>query len=116
MANGLIGHTIASGFRPSRGFPETGAPEASCERTDPADTVLHLAELIPVVRSRLHLNDTVDDAVILQGLSAVSAQVSRRDRWRAAFGSELGRRLADQGCDLNTSLNVVVGLVPPPRS
>lgn len=91
------------------------APRAAPGPT-PAHDILHLAELVPVVRQRLDVDGSFPDDAVLASLKAIAAQTSQRERWRAAFNSNLGYWLALKGCDLNTALNTLVFLLPPPRS
>lgn len=97
-------------------FADGGNVEASKGR-DGADRdiaipdILHLAELVPVVRERLGLGGVSDD-VIMTCLKAIAAQSEPRERWRAAFSSRLGEMLSRQGRDLNTALNTLLALLP----
>ena len=77
--------------------------------------ILHLAELVPILRQRLEIDAALSDDAILASLKVIAACSLPRDRWRAAFGSNLGHWLALQGRDLNTALNTVVALLPRPR-
>ena len=74
-----------------------------------------LAALIPELRVRLRLAADVTDDAMLRGLSEIAALKTGAERWRAAFNSELGRRLAARGTDLNTALNIILGIVPQPQ-
>lgn len=74
-----------------------------------------LAALVPEIRSRLCIAADVKDDVLLRGLAEIAALRSGTDRWRAAFNSEIGRWLAARGTDLNTALNIILGIVPLPR-
>lgn len=78
--------------------------------------ILHLAELVPVVRKRFALADTFADDAILASLRVIASQTLPRDRWRAAFASNLGVALVREGCDLNTALNTLIALLPRPTS
>ena len=77
--------------------------------------ILHLAELVPVLRQRLELGHALSDDVILTSLETIAARSSPRERWRAAFDSSLGHWMAHEGRDLNTALNTLVALLPKPR-
>lgn len=77
--------------------------------------VARLAALIPELRGRLRIAAEVTDEVFLRGLSEIAARTSSSDRWRAAFNSEIGRWLASRGSDLNTALNIILGIVPVPQ-
>jgi hypothetical protein len=81
-----------------------------------AADVLHLAELVGVVRERLDVDSAFPDAAILASLQAIARRSDPRGRWRAAFDSNLGHWLALKGSDLNTALNTLVALMPRPVS
>lgn len=74
--------------------------------------ILHLAELVPVVRQRFALADTFADDPFLASLRGISSQTLSRERWRAAFGFNLGIALIAKGRDLNTALNTLIALLP----
>lgn len=78
--------------------------------------ILHLAELVPIVRERLSIDPMFPDDGILAGLRAISSKSHPRARWKAAFGSNLGHWLALRSNDLHASLNTLISLLPPPRS
>ena len=79
--------------------------------------LLHLGELIPELRSRLHIDvAALSDADVLESLKSITARTDTRARWLGAFNSTLGRWLVLRGSDLNTELNLVLSLLPPPRS
>lgn len=80
------------------------------------ELVLHSGDLVPVVRTRLKIGDDLSDDAILASLAAIASLTGARDRWQGAFGSALGSWLASRGRGLNTALNVVMALVPSPRS
>ena len=80
-----------------------------------ADDILHLAELVPVLRQRLELDSAFPDDAILASLRSIAAETAPRERWRAAFDSNLGAWLALKGRDLNTTLNTLIALLPKPR-
>ena len=90
-----------------------GRPRAA--RAPPAD-ILHLAEAVSVVRQRLSIGAELADTHVLASLRAIATGTTPRERWLAAFNSTLGHWLALRGTDLNTALNTVIALVPPPRS
>ena len=96
-----------------------GAPAVAgaLDRAEPPDAIdiLHLAELVPVVRQRLGLGGVSDD-IILTCLKAIAARSEPRERWRVAFSSRLGEMLSRQGRDLNTALNTLLALLPRPLS
>ena len=80
------------------------------------DQILHLAELVPIVRERLEIDAAFPDDATLAGLRAITAKSHNRARWKAAFNSNLGHWLALRSTDLNASLNNLISLLPPPRS
>lgn len=73
-------------------------------------------ELIGLLRQRLGIGDELPDVTIAASLAAIAAKGDSRGRWLAAFGSPLGRHLAARGADLNTALNIVLGLAPKPAN
>ncbi|MFM9941864.1 MAG: hypothetical protein ACKVP7_20465 [Hyphomicrobiaceae bacterium] len=73
-------------------------------------------ELIGLLRHRLGISDELPDVSIAASLAAIAAKGDTRGRWLAAFGSPLGRWLAASGRDLNTALNVVLGVAPKPTN
>ena len=98
----------------------TEARDASPAPNDTAATdadrdILYLAELLPIVRQRLDIDDTLPDGTLLASLATIAACSSPRERWRAAFGSMLGHWLALKGRDLNTTLNTLIALLPKPH-
>ncbi len=107
--------SLLSTQNPSQGtgvlssLPLKGQPRA------PAD-ILHLAELVPVVRTRFDLAETFPDDAILASLKTIAGQSEARERWRVAFASNLGVALSRQGRDLNTALNTLLALLPRPTS
>jgi len=79
-------------------------------------TVLHLHELLPVVRERLRLGSHLTDEAVLASLAAITSRSVPRERWKVAFNSALGRFLATRGSDLASALGLLMALLPPPRS
>ena len=79
------------------------------------EPALHLDELVPRVRARLFLPASITDRQIRADLGRIAARSSRQDRWRTAFGSHVAAALMARGADLNTALNILLGLIPPPR-
>ena len=73
-------------------------------------------DLIGHVRDRLELDGCISDVTIAASLAQIGARGDMRGRWLAAFGSPLGKHLAMRGSDLNTSLNVLLGLAPRHQS
>lgn len=101
------GHPIA----PAR-LANVSAPAACNDNAG----VLHLAELVPVVRQRLKIEGDFPDDMILASLRAIAAKTSDRDRWRAAFNSRLALWLSTKGRELGGALQLLIALLPPPRS
>ena len=81
---------------------------------EPAD-VLHLAEAVPIVRQQLNVPAEFTDDAILSSLKMIAMRSSDRERWRAAFDSNLARYLSIRGRDLGVALQRLVALIPPPR-
>ena len=71
---------------------------------------------VAALRQRLDIPDEIPDVTIAASLAAISAKGDARARWLAAFSSPLGRWLASRGTDLNTALNVVLGVAPKATS
>lgn len=80
----------------------------------PAD-VLHLAELVPLVRQRLNVPAEFSDDSILSSLKRIASRTSDRERWSAAFDCNLTRFLSSLGRDLGQALQDLITLIPPPR-
>jgi len=80
------------------------------------DDILHLAELVPVVRQRFELAETFADDAIFASLRMIASQSEMRERWRVAYSSNLAIALSRQGRDLNTALNTLLALLPRPTS
>lgn len=82
--------------------------------------ILHLAELVAVVRQRLALDNSFPDDAILASLKLIAGKSSARGRYEAAFGSNLGQHLCrhpgNGGSDPGQALTALVGLLPAPRS
>ncbi|MEO1280274.1 MAG: hypothetical protein AAFV69_00920 [Pseudomonadota bacterium] len=78
--------------------------------------ILHLAELVPIVRQRLGVAVEFPDELILSSLKSIADETTDRDRWRVAFESRLGLWLSTQGRELGRALMTLVSLLPPPRS
>lgn len=85
------------------------------DRSTTANDTARLALLIPELRARLRIAGEVTDEVLLRGLTEIAALKTGADRWRAAFNSEIGRWLAGRGTDLNTALNIILGIVAVPK-
>lgn len=70
-----------------------------------------LAPLVPEIRARLRLGPDLTDAMLMDSLLAIADRRTSADRWRTAFSSAIGRRLAARGTDLNTALNIIIDMV-----
>ena len=103
---------------PAERLDPVAVPATPCDCGQPqaAGPALHLAELLPVIRSRLALDPMLSDDHILASLAEIAVKGDRRERWRTAFNSTLGQWLALAGRDLNTALGLLLALVPAPRS
>ncbi|MDX2258498.1 MAG: hypothetical protein NW205_06225 [Hyphomicrobiaceae bacterium] len=103
--------------------PATAGIEDFVERTEqPAgldrDAVLdimHLAELVPLLRQRLAIDPAFSDDAMLASLKAIAVRSAERERWQAAFGSNLGRHIAVAHPDPTAALTTLVALLPRPR-
>jgi hypothetical protein len=84
---------------------EAAAGLAAVETEDPSDP-------IDVVRRRLDIEDRVPDVTIAASLAQIATRAEGRERWLAAFGSPLGKHLAQRGGDLNAALDVLLALAP----
>ncbi|MEW5965089.1 MAG: hypothetical protein AB1749_16195 [Pseudomonadota bacterium] len=83
------------------------------ERAD--DATARLARLVPIVRHRLDLAASIDDAAILESLEEIAREKDPQRRWRAAFKSTLGLYLVLYKPDLDAALNTLLALLPPSR-
>jgi len=97
-----------------RAWKDASEAAAEAPALDDAD-ILHLAELVPVVRRRLTIGPDFSDDAILASLKRVVAKTTDRDRWGAAFDSNLALWLSAQGRELGSALTTLVALMPPPR-
>jgi hypothetical protein len=69
-------------------------------------------DLIETVRDRLAIDPGVSDVTIAASLAQIASRPDVRGRWLAAFGSPLGKHLAQRGGDLNDLLNTLLALAP----
>lgn len=83
------------------------------ERAD--DIAARLARLVPIVRQRLDLAGSIDDAAILESLHEIAREKDPQRRWRAAYNSTVGLYLVLYETDLNAALNTLLALLPPRR-
>jgi hypothetical protein len=89
--------------------------EAVIRDTEPAEPWSDAdkdADLIELVRERLDIEAMVSDVSIAASLAQVASRADTRSRWLAAFGSPLGKHLAQRGGDLNAALNTLLALAP----
>ena len=73
---------------------------------------LHLHELVQAVRAKFSVPPDFTNDAILDDLCDIAAVEDVRQRWRIAFSSDLGKLIASSGRDLNTALNLLLGLIP----
>lgn len=90
------------------------AAQTEAEIFAPAD-VLHLAELVPVVRRRLDVPADFSDDAILASLKRIAQRSDERQRRQVAFNSNLIRYLSIRGRNMDFVLRELVALIPPPR-
>lgn len=76
------------------------------------DEPLEDGDLIEHVRRRLEIDAGVSDVTIAASLAQIATRHDVRARWLAAFASPLGKHLARRGSDLNTAINILLGLAP----
>ena len=86
------------------------------DRDADSPDVLHLAELVPVLRSKLAIGADFSDDAILSSLKIIASRSSHRERWHAAFLSNLAIWFSSQGRELSHALKTVLGALPPPRN
>lgn len=67
-------------------------------------------DLLDLVRERLDLADEISDMTIASSLAAIAVHDQQQDRWLAAVGSPLGKRLTLRGGDSNAALILLVSL------
>jgi hypothetical protein len=87
------------------GLEEAAAELVAAETEDASDP-------IELVRRRLGIEDRVPDVTIAASLAQIATRGDARERWLAAFGSPLGKHLAQRGSDLNAALDVLLSLAP----
>ena len=90
-----------------------GSPAGS---NDCVSDVLHLAELVGMVRRRFAIAQSFPDDAILASLKTIAAQSDTNARIATAFMSNLGQHLERGRPDQRTAIVTLVGLLPPPRS
>ncbi len=104
---------------PAGGASVTELPHRHALRTEAADgqtAALHLHEAVALVRDSLDLAGVFTDGEILASLDRIAAAATPRDRWLAAFDSQLGQWLSLKGADPNTALSALLSLLPALRS
>ena len=105
-----MSHDIASPLEPRISPSEQEEAAAELAAVEPPDD--GAADPIEHVRRRLEIEDFVPDVTIAASLAQIAIRREPRERWLAAFGSPLGKHLAQRGSDLNTSLNTLLALAP----
>ncbi|MGI9423743.1 MAG: hypothetical protein ACR2PA_11155 [Hyphomicrobiaceae bacterium] len=83
--------------------------------SDAVSEVLHLAELVPIVRQRLAIEPEFPDDAILASLKTIALRSNDRERMTIAFACNLGHYLG-RSDDPVMALRTLVALLPPPRS
>lgn len=106
--------TGQSGGRARPGSPEPVSQQLAAE--EPALDILHLAELVPMVRTRFGIEQSFPDDAILASLKSIAAASSDRERSTAAFASNLGRYLDCGSQSQTASLSTLIAMLPPARS
>ncbi|MEO1206614.1 MAG: hypothetical protein AAFV45_09800 [Pseudomonadota bacterium] len=109
------------GVRPASAPLPSMASTRLADATKPAACndntgLLHLAEVVPVVRQRLGIANDFPDELILASLKVIAEETTDRDRWRVAFSCKLALWLSSQGRELGRALTTVLSLLPPPRN
>lgn len=101
------------------GRASPGAPGQALQQ-DNAGTrvldILHLAELVPVIRERFGVEDSFPDDAILASLKNIAAASSDKERSEVAFASNLGRYLDCSSQPRPASLASLIAMLPQPRS
>ena len=95
------------------------APDLSPQRQDAEEQVLdilHLAELVPLVRAKFAVERNFSDDAILASLQSITAVTSDRERSEAAFQSNLGRYLDCSDQHRDAGLPALIAMLPRPRS
>ena len=102
------------GGRASPGAP-AHSPQARSRDSQGLD-ILHLAELVPVVRATFGIEQKFSDDAILASLQTIAAATTDRERSEAAFSSNLGRYLDCSGQQRDGGLTSLIAMLPRPRS
>ena len=106
---------LSLGSEPAAIFADASQQSGASDPPIADRDILHLAELVPILRQRLGIDGAFTDDAVVASLHSIVVRSSVRERWRAAFDSNLGHWIADQGRDLNTALNTLLALLPKPR-
>jgi len=107
-ADGSIADKLAGVRRHSGHFP-------TCETTQEVrggNDILHLLELVPIVRRHLRLEKSFSDDAILASLKVLVSTGNRRTRVRIAFESSLGQHFLQQNRDLPAAVVTLLALLP----
>lgn len=107
-------HAETTGGRARPGTPRLNRQNLDAE--GPTLDILHLAELVPVVRERFGIDGNFPDDAILASLKTIAAASSDRERSEMAFASNLGRYLDCSHQSEQSSLAALIALLPQPRS
>ncbi|MEM9355350.1 MAG: hypothetical protein AAGB04_03985 [Pseudomonadota bacterium] len=78
--------------------------------------ILHLAELVPIVRKRFYIEQKFSDDAILASLKTIAAATTDRERSSVAFTSNLGRYLDSSSQQKEAGLAGLIAMLPRPRS
>ena len=109
--------TAQSEHQESRVHPGSSSSRpAEYQVGEPSFDILHLAELVPVVRMRFGIDEMFSDDAILSSLKLISTVSSDRDRAAVAFTSNLGRYLDIKRQQPPADLAALVAMLPRPRS
>ena len=100
----------------SRARPGTPEPSHQLDSDEAGLDILHLAELVPVVREKFGIEQNFSDDAILASLQTITAAGSDRARSEAAFTSNLGRYLDCSGQSREAGLTALITMLPGPRS
>ena len=100
----------------SRVQPGSSEPYDKSGIAEPELDILHLAELVPIIRERFRIEETFSDDAILASLKTISAESSDRGRAATAFSSNIGRYLDSNSQQPSANLAALIAMLPKPRS
>ncbi|MEM7750326.1 MAG: hypothetical protein AAF346_18905 [Pseudomonadota bacterium] len=98
--------------RPGSSGPAVGRPDSDEQAYD----ILHLAELVPIVRKRFYIEQKFSDDAILASLKTIAAASTDRERSSVAFTSNLGRYLDSSSQRKEAGLAALIAMLPRARS